>query len=58
MILLCSDGLHGVLDDSTLETMLTGGGTPSDIVPKLLEAALAAGARDNITAVVARYDGE
>jgi serine/threonine protein phosphatase PrpC len=58
MILLCSDGLHGVLDDSTLENMLSAGGTPSEIVPKLLEAALAGGARDNVTAVVARYDGE
>ena len=57
MILLCSDGLHGVLDDRTIETMLDGGGTPSDIVTRLIEAALTGGARDNVTAVVARYDG-
>jgi len=57
MILLCSDGLHGVLDDRTIETMLDGGGTPSDIVARLIEAALTGGARDNVTAVVARYDG-
>jgi len=57
MILLCSDGLHGVLDDRTIEGMLGGGGTPSDIVTRLIEAALTGGARDNVTAVVARYDG-
>ena len=58
MILLCSDGLHGVLDDSTLVKLLSAGGTPSDIVSRLIAAALAGGARDNITAVVARFDGK
>jgi PPM family protein phosphatase len=58
MILLCSDGLHSVLDDEALHQALSTGGTPSDIVPRLLEAALARRARDNITAVLARYDGE
>jgi protein phosphatase len=58
MILLCSDGLHGVLDDGTLEKALIGGETPSDIVSHLIKAALAGGARDNITAVVARFDGK
>jgi len=58
MILLCSDGLHGALEDSALEKVLGAGGTPSEIVPRLIQAALAAGARDNVTAVLARYDGE
>jgi protein phosphatase len=58
MILLCSDGLHGVLDDSTLQMMLGAGGTPVEIVPQLIETALTRGAKDNITAVLARYDGE
>jgi protein phosphatase len=58
MILLCSDGLHGVLDDGTLQMMLSAGGTPVEIVPQLIETALARGAKDNITAVLARYDGE
>jgi protein phosphatase len=58
MILLCSDGLHGVLDDSTLQMMLSAGGTPVEIVPQLIETALTRGAKDNITAVLARYDGE
>lgn len=58
MILLCSDGLHSVVDDPTLEKLMADGGTPSAIVPRLIETALARGARDNITAIVARYDGE
>jgi len=58
MILLCSDGLHGVLDDSTLQAVLSAGGTPGEIVPQLIETALAQGAKDNVTAVLARYDGE
>ena len=57
MILLCSDGLHGVLDDRTLLMILSAGGTPVDIVPQLIETALARGARDNVTAVLARYNG-
>lgn len=57
-ILLCSDGLHGVVDDPTLEKLLSAGGAPSAIVPSLIDAALKGGARDNITAVVARFDGE
>jgi serine/threonine protein phosphatase PrpC len=47
-----------VVDDPTLEKLMTDGGTPSAIVPRLVETALARGARDNITAIVARYDGE
>jgi protein phosphatase len=58
MILLCSDGLHGVLDDSVLSGMLGNGGTPAEIAPQLIEAALAAGAKDNLTAVLARFEGE
>ena len=55
-ILLCSDGLHGVLDDGALQKIM-GAGAPADVVPQLIAAALAGGARDNITAVVARYNG-
>jgi protein phosphatase len=58
MILLCSDGLHGVIDDRALCGMLRAGARPSEIVPQLIDAALAAGTRDNVTAVLIRYDGE
>jgi PPM family protein phosphatase len=57
MILLCSDGLHSVVDDAIMEQTMTAGGTPSEIVGRLIEAALSHGARDNVTAVVARFNG-
>jgi len=57
-ILLCSDGLHSVLDDKAIEAVLYGGGTPKELVSQLIQTALARGARDNITAVLARYHGE
>ncbi len=56
-LLLCSDGLHGVVDDETLSGMLNGGGSPATVAPALIKAALERGVRDNITAIVARYEG-
>jgi PPM family protein phosphatase len=58
MILLCSDGLHGVIEDSDLQALLGAGGSPLEIVPQLIETALTRGARDNVTAVLVRFDGE
>jgi PPM family protein phosphatase len=58
MILLCSDGLHGVLDDATLHAVLSAGGTPPEIVSRLVELALSGGVKDNVTAVLARYSGD
>jgi serine/threonine-protein phosphatase Stp1 len=48
ILLLCSDGLNKVLSDSELETRLAAG----DEADELIEAALAAGAKDNVTAVI------
>ena len=56
MILLCSDGLHGAVDDESLRGMLAAGQAPADIVPALIAAALAKGVKDNVTAVLARYE--
>ena len=58
MILLCSDGLHGAVSEEDLQGMLSGGGTPADVVPRLIEAALTRGARDNVTAVLVHFRGE
>lgn len=58
MMLLCSDGLHGTLDDATLLALMSSGGSPKDIVSQMIETALARGVKDNVTAVVARYQGE
>jgi PPM family protein phosphatase len=56
-ILLCSDGLHSILDDPAIAAVLSDGGSASDTVSRLIKEALARGARDNITAVLARYAG-
>ncbi|HTI37706.1 MAG TPA: protein phosphatase 2C domain-containing protein [Vicinamibacterales bacterium] len=58
MVLLCSDGLHGALDDAALLGLLSSGGRPEDMTAELIQAALARGAKDNVTAVVARYEGD
>ena len=50
-LMLCSDGLHGMLPDGEIGRLL-GKGTPSDAVWGLIEAANLAGGRDNITVMV------
>lgn len=54
--LICSDGLHGMVKDSKMEAIL-GVNTPEAAVKLLMEAALAAGGRDNISVVLVA-DGE
>ncbi|MDP7723252.1 PP2C family serine/threonine-protein phosphatase [Mycobacterium sp. TY814] len=51
-ILLSSDGLHGVVDDSALAQILDSHPEPADACEALIEAALKAGGPDNVTAVV------
>lgn len=58
MILLCSDGLHNVIDDQTIADLVAGDTVPANIVPRLIDTALANGGRDNITAVLVRYEGD
>lgn len=57
-VLLCTDGLHGTLDDSAIQLILAGGGAVQEIVERLIGAALERGASDNVTAVLARYVSE
>ncbi len=52
MVLLCSDGLHGVTPDEEIRAILAAGGTPEAICRKLIEQARAHGGPDNITAVL------
>ena len=51
-LLLCSDGVNGMVDDAAIEAVLTGSGDPRDAADRLVSAALEAGGRDNATAVV------
>lgn len=51
-ILLCSDGLSGMLSDKDLEDIMISSPSPQECVDSLVEAALRAGGVDNITAIV------
>jgi PPM family protein phosphatase len=52
-LLLCSDGLSGVVPAATLQRVLRAERRPAAAASRLLMAALAAGTRDDVTAVVA-----
>ena len=54
-LLLCSDGLHGELDDAAIATIMGSSDDPSEVADRLVRAALGGRAGDNITAVVLKY---
>lgn len=51
--LLCSDGLSGVLENDTLEQVLTDFSAEEECAQQLVSMALKAGSTDNVTAVIA-----
>jgi serine/threonine protein phosphatase PrpC len=51
-LLLCSDGLWGMLTDSIIQAVLASAQSPQDACRELIAAANEAGGRDNITAIV------
>ena len=55
-LVLCSDGLSGVVDDATIADVLRQHG-PDDATDRLIELANAAGGPDNITVLVIAVDG-
>jgi serine/threonine protein phosphatase PrpC len=57
LVLMCSDGLHGVVEPPQLEQILRGGlngDSLEDSCRKLIHAAKEAGGPDNVTAVLVR----
>ncbi|MGO9835563.1 MAG: protein phosphatase 2C domain-containing protein [Polyangiaceae bacterium] len=50
--LLCSDGLSDVLDDARITELLSEDSSPDSRVRALIDASLAAGAQDNVAAIV------
>ena len=51
-LLLCSDGVTGMIEDEEIEEILGSVADPRDAADRLVRAAVAAGGRDNATAVV------
>jgi protein phosphatase len=56
LVLLCSDGLHGVLESRNLEQILQGAraGSLEETCGELVAAAKAAGGPDNVTVILVR----
>jgi serine/threonine protein kinase/serine/threonine protein phosphatase PrpC len=51
-LLICSDGVHGVLADHRLQLLLSERTSPEESARALVDAALDAGSTDNMTALV------
>jgi protein phosphatase len=54
-LLLCTDGLTEMVDDQRIAETLALETSTANACQRLIDLALEAGGRDNITAVVARY---
>lgn len=58
VLLLCSDGLHGVMDVAALQGILEKTPDVERAARTLVDTALERGSRDNVTALVVRYEAE
>ncbi|HEY0942897.1 MAG TPA: protein phosphatase 2C domain-containing protein [Steroidobacter sp.] len=56
-LILCSDGLNDELEDREIADVLRSQRQPEGATEALIDAALAKGGRDNVSAVVVEYDG-
>lgn len=54
-LLLCTDGLTGHVSNAEIADLLGQGGDAREVSQCLVDAAMAAGGKDNITVVVARF---
>jgi protein phosphatase len=58
VLLLCSDGLHGVMDVAALQSILEKTPEVDSAAKTLVDTALDRGSRDNVTALVVRYEAD
>jgi len=58
ILMLCSDGLSGMVRNDEIREVLKSTSDPLDACKTLTERANAAGGHDNITVIVAQFDGE
>lgn len=56
ILLLCSDGLNGMISDSEIEEILTLSNEPQQSAHNLVKAALIAGGHDNVSVIVAALE--
>jgi PPM family protein phosphatase len=54
LLLLCSDGLHGYVDDATIQSILASTPDPTAATTALIAAANSAGGHDNVSAQLIR----
>jgi serine/threonine protein phosphatase PrpC len=57
-VLLCSDGLSGLVHDSAIEEEMACVGPLPQLADRLIDLANAAGGHDNVTCIVADFDGD
>lgn len=55
LLLLCSDGLHGVIEDGRIQDILSRNADLEQAARAIVAAALENGSRDNVTALLVRY---
>jgi len=58
VLLLCSDGLHGVLNDEAVQDILESTADVDGAAQSLVNTALDRGSRDNVTALVIRHEAD
>lgn len=58
IILLCTDGLHGVLESESVRDVLVGTPDVESAARRLVGTAIDRGSRDNVTALVVRYEAD
>ena len=58
VFLMCSDGVHGFVNDDELEKFLAEKISPKEIAKRIVDAAIANNSDDNCTALVVKMDEE
>jgi protein phosphatase len=56
VLLLCTDGVHGAINDGAIGDLLGSGKAVADIAERVVGLAISHGATDNVTAVVVRRE--
>jgi PPM family protein phosphatase len=58
LLLLCTDGIHNVLDTASLEALVASSADLQQVSQSIVNTALQRGSRDNVTALLVQYQDE